>query len=95
MPPPLWCGSGRAAGRRRELGTSGLGLSAGGVGVEPRAAPCGRDRVRRDADSGPVPTPFVAVTVNVYSTPFVSPAIVIDGSPVLLADRPPGDAVAV
>ena len=41
-----------------------------------------------------VPTPFVAVTVNVYSTPFVRPWIVI-GSPVLLPDWPPGEAVAV
>jgi hypothetical protein len=28
------------------------------------------------ADAGPVPTEFVALTVNVYAVPFVSPPIV-------------------
>jgi hypothetical protein len=30
------------------------------------------------ADAGPVPTPFVADTVNVYVVPFVSPVTVAD-----------------
>ena len=36
----------------------------------------------------PVPTPFVAVTVNVYVTPFVKPVIVI-GEVVPIALKPP------
>ena len=41
-----------------------------------------------------VPTPFVAVTVNVYAVPFVRPVTVI-GDPLLLAVNPPEFAVAV
>jgi hypothetical protein len=29
------------------------------------------------ADPGPLPTPFVALTVNVYAVPFVSPVTVV------------------
>jgi hypothetical protein len=39
-------------------------------------------------DGGPVPTPFVAVTVNVYVVPFVSPltvAVGAGGEPVMVA----------
>jgi hypothetical protein len=46
------------------------------------------------AEAGPVPTPFVAVTVNVYSVPFVNPGTLI-GLPDPLACTPPGDEVTV
>ena len=41
------------------------------------------------ADGGPAPAAFVAVTVNVYAVPFVSPSTVI-GLPVPVAVVPPG-----
>jgi hypothetical protein len=31
-----------------------------------------------EADAGPVPTPLVAVTTNVYVVPFVSPGTVVE-----------------
>ena len=40
-------------------------------------------------DAGPVPPMFVAVTVNVYWTPFASPLTTI-GLPVPVASRVPG-----
>jgi hypothetical protein len=46
------------------------------------------------AEAGPVPTPFVAVTVNVYAVPFVSPVTVI-GLAEPDAVAPPGEAVTV
>jgi hypothetical protein len=46
------------------------------------------------AEAGPVPTAFVARTVNVYAVPSVRPVIVI-GLPVPVAVRPPGEAVIV
>ena len=46
------------------------------------------------ADDGPVPTEFVAVTVNVYATPLVSPET-MTGLPEPLPVWPPGDAVTV
>jgi hypothetical protein len=46
------------------------------------------------ADAGPIPAPFVAVTVKVYAVPFVSPTTVMgDIAPV--AVMPPGDDVTV
>ena len=39
------------------------------------------------ADAGPVPTPFVAVTLNVYAVPFVNPVTVVEvagGAPVIV-----------
>jgi len=45
-------------------------------------------------DAGPVPTAFVAVTVNVYAVPLVSPVIVHPRVAVAQL-APPGDAVAV
>ena len=48
------------------------------------------------AEAGPVPTAFVAVTVNVYEVPFVSPVTVAESvEPPTLAVAPPGLAVAV
>jgi hypothetical protein len=48
------------------------------------------------ADGEPVPMPLVAVTVNVYATPLVSPPTLIDVQGALqLPVRPPGDEVAV
>ncbi len=45
---------------------------------------------------GPVPTPFVAVTVKVYDVPLVSPVTVIDvHGAVQLAVKLPGFDVAV
>jgi len=49
-----------------------------------------------DADSGPVPARFVAVTTTVYGAPLVSPAIVHWSGPEAQTHfDPPGDAVAV
>ena len=45
-------------------------------------------------EAGPVPTEFVAVTVNVYEVPLVSPVTVI-GLEAPLAVMPPGLEVAV
>ena len=46
------------------------------------------------ADAAPVPTTFVAVTVNLYGIPVVSPGTVI-GLAVLVATIPPGTEVTV
>jgi hypothetical protein len=46
------------------------------------------------ADSGPLPTEFVACTVNVYEVPFVSPVTTI-GDVAPLAVKPPGVLVTV
>jgi hypothetical protein len=46
-------------------------------------------------DADPVPTAFVAVTVNVYPVPFVKPVTVADVAPVVDAVKPPGDEVTV
>jgi hypothetical protein len=47
------------------------------------------------ADGAPVPTPFVAVTVNVYAVPLVSPATVIDEQGAAQEPVCPPDDVAV
>jgi hypothetical protein len=47
-----------------------------------------------DADALPVPAPFVAVTVNVYVTPLVSPVTTIGEEPPV-AVIPPGEEVTV
>ena len=44
-------------------------------------------------DESEVPLAFVAVTVNVYAVPFVSPETVIGEDPVPVS--PPGEEVAV
>ena len=46
------------------------------------------------AEASPVPTAFVAVTVNVYAVPLVRPVTVM-GEAVPLALMPPGEEVAV
>ena len=46
------------------------------------------------ADAGPVPTPFVAVTVKVYDVPSVRP-VTVTGLVVFIAVNPPGDDVTV
>jgi hypothetical protein len=46
------------------------------------------------ADGGPVPSVFVAVTVNVYEVPFVNP-VTVSGLADPNAISPPGDAVTV
>ena len=46
------------------------------------------------AEAAPAPTPLVAVTVNVYAVPFVSPVTVI-GLAAPVATTPPGDEVTV
>ena len=38
---------------------------------------------------------MVAVTVNVYAVPLVRPGTVTDVAPVVVAVKPPGDAVTV
>ena len=48
------------------------------------------------ADASPVPTPLVAVTMNVYAVPFVNPLTVqLNGPDDQAHVAPPGDAVAV
>jgi hypothetical protein len=48
------------------------------------------------ADGGPVPSRFVAVTVNRYATPFVRPVTVADlATPGTVVVTPPGLAVTV
>ena len=47
------------------------------------------------ADNAPAPTAFVAVTVNVWAVPFVSPVTVAVVAPVVLVVLPPGVAVTV
>src|SRR5919198_6560374 len=48
------------------------------------------------SDGGPVPTEFVAVTVNVYVTPFVRPlTVAVVASPAAVAVCPPGEEVTV
>jgi hypothetical protein len=47
------------------------------------------------AEGRPVPTPLVAVTVNVYTVPLVSPATVAVVAPVVVAVRLPGLEVTV
>ena len=48
-------------------------------------------------DAGPVPTPLVAVTVNVYAVPFTRPDTTQPAPTVAntVHVAPPGDAVAV
>ena len=47
------------------------------------------------ADADPVPTAFVAVTVNVYAVPFDKPVTVALVAPVVDAVKDPGDDVTV
>jgi hypothetical protein len=47
------------------------------------------------ADSGPVPTALVAVTVKVYGVPLVRPLTVQVVAPVVVQVRLPGDEVTV
>ena len=42
------------------------------------------------SDAGPAPAPFVALTVNVYATPLVSPVTVMVVIPVVVAVMPSG-----
>jgi len=46
-------------------------------------------------DADPVPTEFVAVTVNVYELPFVRPVTVQEVAVVVVHVSPPGDEVTV
>jgi hypothetical protein len=66
------------------------------VALTPVGAPGGTKGVTlfEGVDAGPVPSPLVAVTVNVYAVPFVSPFTVIGlDAPVL--PIPPGLDVTV
>ena len=47
------------------------------------------------AEATLVPLAFVAVTVNVYAVPLVSPVTVATMAPVVVAVLPPGDEVTV
>jgi hypothetical protein len=46
-------------------------------------------------DGTPVPTPLVAVTVNVYEVPFVNPVTTHVRAPVVVQNLPPVELVAV
>src|SRR5437868_4063301 len=61
----------------------GAGGGAGGVSAA------------EGADAGPVPTLLVAVTVNVYAVPSVSPVTSTLVTPFVVAVAPPGLAVTV
>ena len=67
-----------------------------GVAVAPVGAPGAPSGVTRAvaADGGPVPKAVVAVTVNVYPTPFVKP-VTTSGLDAPEAVNPPGLEVAV
>ena len=45
-------------------------------------------------EAGPVPARFVAVTVNVYDVPLISP-LTVTGGALPLPENPPGKLVAV
>ena len=47
------------------------------------------------SEAGEVPAAFVAVTVNVYEVPLVSPVTVAEVPIITVAVAPPGDAVTV
>ena len=47
------------------------------------------------ADTAPVPAALVAVTVNVYAVPAVSPEVTVHEVPAVVQVAPPGDAVTV
>lgn len=74
-------------------GTVGAGPAAGGDGGSERVPPVGVAGFEA-AEEGPDPEPFVAVTVKVYVTPFVSPDTTT-GLPEPLPVAPPGDAVTM
>jgi hypothetical protein len=67
-----------------------------GVALTPVGAPGAAYGVKLfDAlDAEPVPVPFVAVTVNVYAVPFVSP-LIVHAVAVEMQVMPPGDDVTV
>jgi hypothetical protein len=66
---------------------------AGGAGPQ-RPSALNGTTAGEDVDEGPVPTQFVAVTVNVYAVPFDNPVTTIGlAAPVAVA--PPGEAVTV
>jgi hypothetical protein len=46
-------------------------------------------------EDSPAPMPFVAVTVNVYEMPLVSPVTPQESAPVVAQVRPPGELVTV
>ena len=47
------------------------------------------------AEAAPTPAAFVAVTVNVYATPFVRPSTVHEVPRVAVHENPPGDDTTV
>lgn len=49
----------------------------------------------RTFDAGPVPAALVAVTLNEYEVPFVSPVMAQDVAPLVVQAAPPGLAVAM
>jgi hypothetical protein len=63
-------------------------LSAGAPGTV-------RGVADRTFEAGPVPATLVAVTLNEYEVPFVSPVIVQVVAPLVVQVAPPGLAVAV
>ncbi len=70
--PPSDCGgvhdtTADASPGLAETAVGGSGRVAGTTGVD-------------EVDTGPVPTAFVAVTVNVYAVPFVKPVTVALGA---------------
>src|SRR4051812_31131380 len=69
-----------------------VGMLTVGAGRSPEAA--GGTTAADGADAAPVPTEFVAVTVNVYETPLVSPFTVQLVALEVAHVRPSGDEVA-
>jgi hypothetical protein len=70
----------------------GLALTA--VGASGTVG-CGVTDGDDGSDAGPVPTLFVAVTVNVYGVPSTKPRTAADVAPAVVAVAPSGDAVTV
>ena len=76
------------------MGTVPAGVMGVGAGVTGAGGLDGVTGLVAD-DAPEVPTPLVAVTVNVYAVPPVSPVTVHEVAPVVMHVRPPGRAVTV
>jgi len=91
--PPRTVTEVRSAGTTGGAGGAGdgvaEGMGAGGVGAAAGVT------ALLSAEAAEVPVAFVAVTVNVYAVPLVSPVTVHEMAPVVVQVRPPGEAVTV
>jgi hypothetical protein len=79
------------------VSTVGVVVVTAGGGVVAVGAAVGADGTTAfDAvEAAPAPATFLAVTVNVYVVPLLSPVTVQESAPVVVHDPPPPDAVTV